>query len=122
MGVGYMTLTNTGDREITFSSAETPRAASVSIHQSIMNDGVMSMQPLKNGLAIPSGETVELKPHGYHLMLEKLKGPLKEGESIPMTLSFEGADTQRVELTVKSLDDIAAKRQEKKAMHGHGHH
>lgn len=122
MGVGYMTLTNTGDREITFTAAETPRAASVSIHQSIMNDGVMSMQPLKNGLAIPAGETVELKPHGYHLMLEKLKGPLKEGETIPMTLSFDGADTQRVELTVESLDDIAGKRQEKKAMHGHGHH
>lgn len=122
MGVGYMTLTNTGDREITFTAAETPRAASVSIHQSSRNDGVMSMQPLKNGLAIPAGETVELKPHGYHLMLEKLKGPLKEGETIPLTLSFDGADNQRVELTVESLDDIAGKRQEKKAMHGHGHH
>ncbi|MDV3504965.1 copper chaperone PCu(A)C [Marinobacter sp. M-5] len=122
MGVGYMTLTNTGDSEITFTAAETPRAANVSIHQSIMNDGVMSMQPLKNGLTIPGGETVELKPHGYHLMLEQLEGPLKAGEAVPMTLSFDGADSLKVELTVRSLDGKPLKPQEKNGMHGHGHH
>ena len=69
-----------------------------------MKDGTMSMRPLKDGLTIPAGETVELKPHGYHLMLEKLKGPLKEGESIPLTLTFEGAADMNVELNVEPLD------------------
>ena len=62
------------------------------------------MAPVKGGLAIPAGTTVELKPHSFHLMLEKLKSPLREGESIPLTLTFEGADEMQVELNVESLD------------------
>ncbi|MCL7944214.1 copper chaperone PCu(A)C [Marinobacter sp. ATCH36] len=104
MGVGYMNITNDGDSDITLISAATARAENVSIHESTMKDGNMSMRPLKDGLAIPAGETVELKPHGYHLMLEKLKGPLKEGESIPLTVIFDGAETMEVELDVEPLD------------------
>ncbi|MGM0769157.1 MAG: copper chaperone PCu(A)C [Pseudomonadota bacterium] len=122
MGVGYLSISNSGASDITLIAAETPRAASVSIHQSIMNDGVMSMQPLKNGLMIPAGKTVELKPHGYHLMLEKLKEPLREGESVPLTLSFDGADTMDVELTVEPLDGAASEKQEEMKKQEHGHH
>ncbi|WP_286222130.1 copper chaperone PCu(A)C [Marinobacter apostichopi] len=109
MGVGYLVIKNISDADITLVGAQTPRAASVSIHESMMNDGMMSMQPLKNGLTIPSGETVELKPHGYHLMLEKLNGSLQEGESIPLTLKFIGTGSMDVELKVMSLDGDAMK-------------
>ena len=104
MGVGYMAITNHGDSDITFTSASTPRAESVSIHESTMNDGTMSMRPLKDGLTIPAGKTVELKPHSYHLMLEKLEGRLKEGERVPLTVNFDGAETMEVELKVEPLD------------------
>lgn len=104
VGVGYMAITNHSDNDITFTSATTPRAESVSIHESTMTDGTMSMRPLKGGLIIPAGKTVELKPHSYHLMLEKLDGALKEGESIPLTMTFEGAETMEVELNVEPLD------------------
>ena len=104
MGVGYLVIKNTSDADITLIGAQTPRAASVSIHESMMHDGMMSMQPLKEGLTIPAGEAVELKPHGYHLMLEKLVQPLQEGESIPLTLEFDGAEALEVELTVEPLD------------------
>lgn len=109
MGVGYLVITNTSDTDITLVGAQTPRAASVSIHESMMRDGMMSMQPLKDGLTIPAGEAVELKPHGYHLMLEKLNGPLQEGESIPLTLQFDGAEALEVELMVEPLDDGSMK-------------
>lgn len=118
MGVGYLIITNTSAADITLTGAETPRAASVSIHESMMRDGMMSMQPLKDGLTIPAGETVELKPHGYHLMLEKLVQPLQEGERIPLTLEFDGGNVLRVELTVKPLDDNSMKKQ----MDHSGHH
>jgi copper(I)-binding protein len=104
MGVGYLVITNHSDTDITLVSASTPRAGRVSIHETLMKDGVMRMQSLKGGLAIPAGEVVELKPHSYHLMLEKLVEPLKEGESIPLRLEFEGADAMDVELSVESLD------------------
>ncbi|MFL1455878.1 copper chaperone PCu(A)C [Marinobacter sp. GN3S48] len=123
MGVGYMAITNNGTSDITFTSARTPRAKEVSIHESRMTDGVMSMRTLENGLIIPAGETVELKPHSYHLMLEKLKGPLKEGESIPLTVSFDGAETMDVELNVESLDGAAVpEKKDKMDMQGHEHH
>lgn len=104
MGVGYMVIRNHSDRDIKLVSASTPRADHVSIHETMMKDGVMRMQPLKNGLAVPAGGAVELKPHSYHLMLEKLVKPLKEGESIPLTLEFEGAEAIEVELSVRFLD------------------
>lgn len=104
MGVGYMTISNTGSGDIKLIRAGTPRAGHVSIHETSMHDGVMRMQPVKGGLTIPAGGTVELKPHSFHLMLEKLKSPLEEGETIPLTLSFEGAEDMEVELKVEPLD------------------
>ncbi len=121
MGAGYLTITNTGDSEITLSGATTPRAAEVSIHESIMHDGMMSMQPLKAGLAIPAGKTVELKPHSYHLMLEQLTGPLKEGESVPLTLQFDGASAVEVTLKVESLDEAGKKMGKSTDMDHSGH-
>lgn len=117
MGVGYLVITNTGDADITLTGAETPRAERVSIHQSIMHDGVMRMKPLEAGLLIPAGKTVELKPHSYHLMLEKLSEPLREGERIQLVLEFDGADRIEVELDVESLD--AGSKEEAK---GHSRH
>lgn len=104
MGVGYMSISNTGGSDIVLVGARTPRADRVSIHRSSMQDGVMRMAPVKGGLAIPAGTTVELKPHSYHLMLENLDSPLRENEAIPLTLSFEGAEDMKVELTVAPLD------------------
>ncbi|WP_203301431.1 copper chaperone PCu(A)C [Marinobacter sediminum] len=118
MGVGYLVIRNTSDADITLIGAHTPRAASVSIHESMMHDGMMKMQPLKNGLTIPAGETVELKPHGYHLMLEKLNGPLQEGESVPLTLEFDGAAALDVQLMVEPLDGGSMKGE----MDHSGHH
>ena len=103
MGVGYLVITNTSDADITLVGAQTPRAASVSIHESMMHDGMMRMQPLTGGLTIPAGEAVELKPHSYHLMLEKLLEPLAEGEGIPLTLKFEEIGEVPVELKVEPV-------------------
>ncbi len=104
MGVGYLVIRNHGSGDITLVGASTPRANNVSIHETRVSEGVMQMQQLENGLGIAAGEAVELKPHSYHLMLEKLAKPLKEGEKISLTLEFEGAEAMNVELNVQSLD------------------
>ncbi|HDZ39342.1 MAG TPA: copper chaperone PCu(A)C [Marinobacter sp.] len=104
MGVGYLVIRNNSDKEISLVGASTPRAVRVSIHETRMKADVMSMRWLESGLTIPAGETVELKPSSYHLMLEKLAEPLKAGESIPLTLEFEGAERMQVELKVQFLD------------------
>ncbi len=104
MGVGYMTIHNTGDSDIVLKSLDTPRAARVSIHQSLTQDGTMRMRSLKEGLTIPAGGSVELKPLSYHLMLEQLSQPLKVGERVSLTLTFDGAPDMEVELSVDSME------------------
>ena len=118
MGVGYLVIVNNSKKDITLTAAETPRAGHVSIHESLMKDGVMRMQPVKGGLKIPAGSKVELKPHGYHLMLEQLKEPLKAGERLPLSLNFDGAETIKVELLVEPLD----KDMTEQPMDHSGHH
>jgi copper(I)-binding protein len=54
-------------------------------------------------LALPAGKAVTLKPGGYHVMLMALQQPLKEGETVNITLTFEGRDGKR------STAEVAAK-------------
>ena len=46
-----------------------------------MDGGVMKMRELKNGLEIPPGATIELKPGSYHIMMMNLSRPLAKGDS-----------------------------------------
>jgi copper(I)-binding protein len=104
VGVGYLTLHNDGDQTMILTGAESPRAGHVSIHQTVMKDGVMRMQPLPDGLEMEPGATQVFQPHGHHLMLEQLHKPLVEGERVPVMLQFRGGQTLQVELKVRSLD------------------
>lgn len=82
--------------------ASSPVAGVVEVHEMAMEGNVMKMRALADGLALPAGQTVELKPGGYHVMLMDLKQPLEAGSTVPVTLVFEGADKKRdsVELQV----------------------
>ena len=90
-GGAYLTITNTGSEADRLVAVKTPISGRAEIHEMKMDGGVMSMRPLGDGLPIPAGETTELKPGGYHLMLMKLERPISEGEAVPITLSFEKA-------------------------------
>ena len=55
-----------------------------------MGGGMMTMQPVES-IPVPAGETVELKPGGYHVMLLQVKKVLAVGDTIDVTLTFEKA-------------------------------
>jgi copper(I)-binding protein len=63
----------------------------------------MTMRPLDKGLSIEPGKTVKLAPGGYHLMMFDLKGPLKQGEKLPVMLEFEKAGKVKVSLDVAGV-------------------
>lgn len=111
---GYITITNNGKRADRLIAASTPTADHVEIHEMAMENDVMKMRQLKDGLAIPAGETVELKPGGYHLMLMKPVKPYLEGEKVSVTLEFEKAGKAEVEFNVTPAKGGAAS--------GHAHH
>ena len=98
VGGVFLTLVDSGapDRLV---SASTPIAATLELHETVQDGDVMKMRPVP-GLVIASGQTVELKPGGYHLMAMELKQPLKLGATFPVTLVFEKAASVTVVVTV----------------------
>lgn len=63
----------------------------------------MKMAPVEGGLVIKPGETVTLKPGGYHLMFLDLKAPLKKGEPVKGTITFERAGPVTIEFDVEGI-------------------
>jgi copper(I)-binding protein len=94
----YLTLTSpTADRLVSASSAD---ANMVQIHESRIESGMMMMNELREGLALPAGETVALEPGGNHLMLMGVKEPLVAGDTVSLTLTFETSPPLEVTATV----------------------
>lgn len=67
-----------------------------------MGGGVMKMRQV-DGIDVPAGQMVTLKPGGYHIMLTGLTQPLKEGQTFPLTLTFAKAGSQDVVVTVQQV-------------------
>lgn len=102
VGGGFLTLKNTGaesDRLIKFETAIAERAE---LHEMAVNNGVMTMREMK-ALEIKPGETVQLKPGSYHLMLMDLKNPIQQGAPVKGTLTFEKAGKVEVEFDVAPI-------------------
>ena len=103
----FMTLTADSDSKLL--SVATPVAKDVQIHEMSMKNDVMRMGPV-NSVDLPAGKAVKLDPNGYHIMLMGLTGQLKEGESVPLTLTVENAkgekETVEVKASVRSLTNM----------------
>ena len=83
-----------------------PIAKLAEIHEMKQDGGVMRMRAVDK-VALPAGKSVELKPGGYHVMLMDVTGPLQEGATVPLTLTFEDKagrkETVEVKARVKAL-------------------
>jgi hypothetical protein len=103
IGGGYLTIENKGSAPDRLIGGSTDAASKLEVHEMSMKDGVMTMRPLDDGLTIDPGKTVKLAPGGYHLMMFDLKKPLKQGETVPITLKFEKAGEVKVSLAVQGI-------------------
>lgn len=105
---GFMKVTNTGTASDRLTGGSAAIAGRFEVHEMAVKDGVMSMRELKDGLEIKPGQTVELKPGSFHLMLIDLKGRPAVGESVKGTLVFEKAGKVDVEFKVEDAARKAA--------------
>ena len=107
----FMSVTADSDSKLL--SVASPAAKDVQIHEMTMKNDVMSMGPVKS-VNLPAGKAVNFDPNGYHVMLMGLTAQLKEGDSVPLTLTIENAkgekETVEVKAPVKAL-----------TMEGHDH-
>jgi copper(I)-binding protein len=103
VGGGYLTIENKGASPDRLVGGSADIAGKVEVHEMAMNNGVMTMRPLDKGLTIEPGKTVKLAPSGYHLMITDLKGPLKQGDKVPVILEFEKAGKVKLTLDVQGV-------------------
>jgi copper(I)-binding protein len=106
----FMQLRSAGDASLV--AVATPAAKSAELHTMSHDNGIMKMRAV-SAIALPAGKTVELGPGGYHVMLLDIARPMKEGESVALTLTFADKDgrktTQDVTATVRALNAPAMK-------------
>lgn len=100
---GYLTIENKGTAPDRLLGGSGEIAGKVEVHEMAVNNGVMTMRPLDNGLAIEPGKTVKLAPGGYHLMLMDIKGAFKPGDKVPVTLEFAKAGKVTLSLDVQGV-------------------
>ena len=103
VGGGYVTIENKGRAPDRLISVSGDVAGKIEIHEMAVTNGVMTMRPLENGLAIAPGKTVKFAPGGFHLMMMDLKTPLKQGDKVSVTLEFEKAGKVTASLDVQGV-------------------
>jgi copper(I)-binding protein len=100
---GYMRLTNTGKETDRLIGGSLPQAGRFEVHEMATVDNVMTMRLLEKGLEIKPGETVELKPGGFHVMFMDLREGLRQGASIRGTLVFEKGGKVEIDYAVAPI-------------------
>jgi periplasmic copper chaperone A len=114
----FMRISTTEDT--TLVAASSPATPLVEVHEMTMKGGVMRMRKV-DAVAVPAGETVELKPGGFHVMLLDLKQPVNEGDTVALKLVFRDSkgrmDVREVKAEVRALNAAAGA-----PAHGEHHH
>jgi len=99
---GFLTITNSGTEPDTLTGGTAVVSDAVEVHEMTMVDGVMKMRALQPGLVIKPGETIILKPGGYHLMFMGLTSQPQAGTQFKGTVTFQRAGTVEIEFEVRT--------------------
>ena len=94
---GFMDIAADQDMELV--GATTPVAQSVELHFMRMAGGEMEMRELKS-IPLPKGKTVSLEPGGLHAMLIGIKAPIKAGDKVPMSLTFNDSKGNKTHMDI----------------------
>ena len=116
----YLQLKNLTQQKLILVGASTPAFARVEMHQTIFEDNMVRMVPVEK-LVISPQEIVRFKPKALHFMLIDRQQSLQVGDTITLTLQFEGNKTQSVKLEVKSEDSLEVKDEDNQADVPHAH-
>ena len=95
----FMTVTSKENAKLV--AVSSPVAGIVEIHEMKMDKDVMKMAVLPNGLDLPAGKAVDLKPGGYHIMLMDLKLSLTKDVAVPLTLTFQDSGGKKSQQVVQ---------------------
>ena len=98
----FMLIKNAGKTDRKLVKADSPVAKNVELHNPINDNGVMKMRQVPE-ISVKANGLAVLKPGSYHVMLIGMHKPLEEGQSVPITLSFDDGSTLQVSAPVRKL-------------------
>ncbi|TCM38286.1 hypothetical protein EV648_117158 [Kribbella sp. VKM Ac-2568] len=105
MTAAFMSLTNPGGTDIKLTSATSPAAGVVQLHEMAMKGGKMVMQEKAGGINVLAESHAHLAPSGDHVMLMGLKQALKPGDEVPLTLKFSDGSSHDLTVPVKAFSE-----------------
>lgn len=100
VAAGFMVITNEGAEDDRLVKVTADISNNVQLHDMKMDGDVMKMMELPEGIVIPAGATVKLKPRSLHVMFMDVSKQPAEGETFDATLTFEKAGTVKVDFEV----------------------
>lgn len=103
----FMVIRNTGDKDVKVVKADNPVSKATELHTHLNEGGVMKMRPVPAIEIRAKGEAV-LRPGGLHVMMIDLKVPMKEGDSVPITLTFDDGSSKQVDAKVLRATAVPA--------------
>ncbi len=86
---GYLVIKNKGKESEYLINLESLFSKNIELHEMTMVGDVMKMKKLSNGLEIPSGKEILLKPGGFHIMFKNLNKELLTGSKEKVILHFK---------------------------------
>ena len=98
----YMTLEASNDQGDRLVAAASPVAARAEFHTHIVDGGVARMRPVA-AIEIAPGAPTVLQPGGLHIMLIGLGEKLVEGNTLPLSLTFEHAGSIELEVPIRGM-------------------
>jgi periplasmic copper chaperone A len=96
----YAVVENPGATDLLIVSAASDVSSKVELHEMVRSGDMMKMAPVKS-ITVPAKGKVELKPGGLHIMLFELNKPLKEGDTVELTLTTDKGATVKATAPVK---------------------
>lgn len=95
----FMVIKNNGEKDVKVMKADNPASKVTELHTHLNEGGVMKMRPVAAIDIKAKGEAV-LQPGGLHVMLINMSAPLKEGDTVPITLTFDDGSSKKVDAKV----------------------
>ena len=110
-GAGYFKINNTGNTDIHLLEVVSDSVDNIELHTIIMEEDVAKMRPIKGGVIIKVGESMEFKPMGNHLMFFGINQELGEVELMEAIFKFKNSKDLLVKFKMES----------NKSSHNHEH-
>lgn len=102
---GYLTINNTGNTDDRLIAIKATFSNHIEIHDMRVENDIMRMYKLENGVSIPAGKTVSLQRGSKHIMFMQLQKRMQDGKEYKATLVFEKAGEVDVYFAVEKATE-----------------